>query len=285
MQALLKERSAIEADIQNLYLELKTHKVGTSERLIDSDGFPRADVDVHGVLTVRNKIVRRKTDHARVAKQLEDAMLAYHAALKARGPAQRRTKTDKAEVKRRVLERHSAILKADPGASKADALQAAIRQVQRELRTESSAARAHPEPSPEPAGDAKVPPPRRQSEPTTTPSTHTLATSKAAVAPRRDEPAMDYGALTPFLLVDRVWPDSPSAVAGLERGDRIVKFGSVNRSNIKSDSVPSLVSHSVGKPILVVVRRGGDVLRLTLTPMRWTGRGLLGCFLKPIRNE
>ena len=85
---------------------------------------------------------------------------------------------------------------------------------------------------------------------------------------------------------------------GVRVGDLVVEFGSVNVDNFKNlQDIGSLVQHSQGvgnhycnhivyindffvlchqRPIRVVVGRRGVKVQLSLTPQRWTGRGLLG---------
>ncbi|PIK61005.1 putative 26S proteasome non-ATPase regulatory subunit 9 [Apostichopus japonicus] len=87
-----------------------------------------------------------------------------------------------------------------------------------------------------------------------------------------------------FALVDLVSTSSPAEKAGLQVGDRIVEFGSVAADNFKSmRDIGSLVQHSQGKSIRVVVVRESQVTALSLTPSVWDGRGLLGCNITPLR--
>ena len=50
--------------------------------LTDSEGFPRADVDVHSVRIARQSLAQLQTDHVRVMKEIETAMFALHAEAK-----------------------------------------------------------------------------------------------------------------------------------------------------------------------------------------------------------
>ena len=79
---------------------------------------------------------------------------------------------------------------------------------------------------------------------------------------------------TPFAKVDSVGVDSPADEAGLKMGDRILSFGTEERTLA---NLAKLVH--ANQTIKVVVERGGTVVQLSLTPHVWSGRGLLGCYL------
>jgi membrane-associated protease RseP (regulator of RpoE activity) len=60
--------------------------------------------------------------------------------------------------------------------------------------------------------------------------------------------------------------NSPAALGGLKPGDKIV---SVNGTAVSTwDQIVALVEPSAGKPLSVVVERGGAQVRLTITPVR-----------------
>ncbi|KAJ3330393.1 hypothetical protein HDU76_005777, partial [Blyttiomyces sp. JEL0837] len=82
-------------------------------------------------------------------------------------------------------------------------------------------------------------------------------------------------ALVPFAVVNSVAPDSPASLAGLQPGDKVLKFGTID-ANEGMGKLPPFVSSMAGKPVLVVVWRGTGEVRLTMTPKEWSGRGLLG---------
>ncbi|GAA6089478.1 26S proteasome non-ATPase regulatory subunit 9 [Tachysurus ichikawai] len=89
----------------------------------------------------------------------------------------------------------------------------------------------------------------------------------------------------PFACVDAVTQGSPAYQAGLCVGDEVVEFGSVNPSNFHNlQNIATVVQHSEGKSVSVSVIRNGQKVRLSLTPQRWSGRGLLGCNIVPIHR-
>ncbi|XP_032832519.1 26S proteasome non-ATPase regulatory subunit 9 isoform X1 [Petromyzon marinus] len=86
-----------------------------------------------------------------------------------------------------------------------------------------------------------------------------------------------------FARVDTVSPGSPASMAGLLQGDEVVTFGSVTPQNFQNlQNIATVVQHSERKPLRVSVLRGGSLVTLTLTPQRWSGRGLLGCNILPM---
>ncbi|KAJ7672730.1 hypothetical protein B0H17DRAFT_947553 [Mycena rosella] len=84
----------------------------------------------------------------------------------------------------------------------------------------------------------------------------------------------------PFAKVDGVSPGSPAAEAGLQRGDLVVKFGSLTQQSFSSSSLKPLVdvvaAHE-NRSIPLKVLRSDHAVFLSLTPKSWGGRGLLGC--------
>lgn len=71
---------------------------------------------------------------------------------------------------------------------------------------------------------------------------------------------------------------------GLQAGDELCSFGDIVHVTAESmRDIPSQVREGV--PISVSVARftvnGREVFALTLTPMQWPGRGLLGCHIVP----
>ncbi|XP_022086107.1 26S proteasome non-ATPase regulatory subunit 9-like [Acanthaster planci] len=92
-------------------------------------------------------------------------------------------------------------------------------------------------------------------------------------------------ALVPFARIDLVTEGSPAANAGLLVGDEIIEFGHVNTSNFKSmQDVAAVVQQNEGKLLTIVMLREGQGVQLSLKPQTWSGRGLLGCNIVPIKK-
>lgn len=89
----------------------------------------------------------------------------------------------------------------------------------------------------------------------------------------------------PFAKVDAVTPGSPANISGLQVGDEIVEFGSVNEHNFQTlQNIATVVQHCEGKPLSLTVFREGKKVHLGLTPQRWSGKGLLGCNIVPLKR-
>lgn len=164
------------------------------EPLVDREGFPRADLDVPAVRTLRRQVACLQTDHCELMRRVEAALVEHHAHLQ-------------------------------------------------QMR------------------DLPPPPPP----------------ASAAPADGATGAARDLG-----LFVAEVTAGSPSAVAGLAAGDRIVCLGSVRPDNVDAGhaalrAVSDAVRHSEGQPMTVELLRDGRPHGLVLVPRRWAGAGLLGC--------
>lgn len=89
----------------------------------------------------------------------------------------------------------------------------------------------------------------------------------------------------PFAVIKSVVDNSPSHQAGLESGDKIVKFDesidATNHENLKA--LANRVKSRKGYSINVVVYRNDAYHTLLLTPNdTWGGNGVLGCHVVPI---
>ncbi|XP_078083643.1 26S proteasome non-ATPase regulatory subunit 9 [Mustelus asterias] len=90
---------------------------------------------------------------------------------------------------------------------------------------------------------------------------------------------------TAFAKIDTVTPGSPASTSGLQVGDEIIEFGSVNTQNFQNlQNIATVVQRSEGKPLNVTIIRNGQNVHVSLTPQRWSGRGLLGCNIVPLQN-
>jgi 26S proteasome non-ATPase regulatory subunit 9 len=104
-------------------------------------------------------------------------------------------------------------------------------------------------------------------------------------SPQHNEalPVPDYiKAKQPFAKVNQVAPMSPAYESKMHVGDLVIDFGGVDVTNNNNlIGVRDLVMKNENKALDLYVRRGADVLHLTLTPKKWSGQGLLGCHLLP----
>lgn len=90
---------------------------------------------------------------------------------------------------------------------------------------------------------------------------------------------------SPMAKLDEILPDSPAATAGVQNGDLLLKFDTItSKTNSFMSAIAQLVGQSVNQSIEITVRRGEQLVELTLVPRPWGGRGLLGCHLSPIQQ-
>mmetsp|Transcript_3250 Transcript_3250/g.5237 ORF Transcript_3250/g.5237 Transcript_3250/m.5237 type:complete len:225 (+) Transcript_3250:374-1048(+) len=75
-RAIEQEIAALQETLENM-----PGKPGLKGDLIDSEGFPRADVDVHTVRTHRHRVACLQTDHQVLMKEIEQGMLLAYSKL------------------------------------------------------------------------------------------------------------------------------------------------------------------------------------------------------------
>ena len=87
----------------------------------------------------------------------------------------------------------------------------------------------------------------------------------------------------PWARIDAVAPDSPAAACGLQRDDLVVQFGSIHAGLTKPfQLLASFVESHENKTFDMTIQREGKLTVLAMTPVKWQGRGLLGCHLVPL---
>jgi len=131
--------------------------------------------------------------------------------------------------------------------------------------------------------------------------TDDIALSLEHVLARKDTPEPEPSTSTamevdksedqPFALVDGVAPSSPAAEAGLKRTDLIIRFDTLHAGNHdRLRAMAEVLARNEGTSVSVTILRSNDetlnsdptLLHLTLSPRKWSGRGLLGCHVVPI---
>jgi 26S proteasome non-ATPase regulatory subunit 9 len=84
IKKLMQKKDSIEEEINVLYEILNSPgangspPVGIKGKLVDDEGFPRADVDVHNILIMRNRFICLQNDHKAVMKDIAEALVALH---------------------------------------------------------------------------------------------------------------------------------------------------------------------------------------------------------------
>lgn len=182
---------------------------GLSGNLVDSEGFPRGDIDIPAVRAQRLRLAELRNEHGEI--------------------------TDKINVNIQIL--HSV----------------------------------------RPTSRASGPEERSLSGEVTSLSA-SMETSGISVTSR----AMDVDVVSsiPFAMVDEITESSPAAEDGLQLGDQVVKFGSVEGGDNLLQRLAAEAQDSQGQAVSVGVIRQGAKLDLSVTPRVWQGRGLLGCHFR-----
>jgi len=92
---------------------------------------------------------------------------------------------------------------------------------------------------------------------------------------------------TAFAKIDSVAPGSPADIAGIQIGDQMLSFGSVTHKNFNDDlgNVANVAKHSQNQNVRVQVLRNGQMMTLALKPQAWSGRGIVGCNIVPIKRK
>ncbi|XP_026669193.1 26S proteasome non-ATPase regulatory subunit 9 [Ceratina calcarata] len=187
---LMKDKDKIEADLKALAEVLETNHVGMDDPLVDSEGYPRSDIDVYQIRHTRHKIICLKNDYKGLMNKIEEGLHKVHA----------------------------------------------------------------------------------------------LSGNQAESSiPSTTNDIQDMVQLDPFLRVNLVSPNSPAEIAGIKVDDLILEFGSIDCRNFKSlKDIGTLVQNSRYKTVNVKIKRGSDIIALTLIPRPWIGNGLLGCNVIPL---
>lgn len=109
-----------------------------------------------------------------------------------------------------------------------------------------------------------------------------ISSSLPDAATSENPTPMDEDAIVrlPFAVVDEIFDGSPAASDGLQQGDQILKFGSVDGGENLVSRLAREGQTNQGSAIPVIVMRRGVQVNLNVTPRPWSGRGLLGCHFR-----
>ncbi|EGI60645.1 PREDICTED: 26S proteasome non-ATPase regulatory subunit 9 [Acromyrmex echinatior] len=76
---LMKEKDKIESDLRALKEILDSNHIGMDEPLVDSEGYPRQDINVYQVRHTRHKIIWLTNDHKDLMRKIEEGLHRIHA--------------------------------------------------------------------------------------------------------------------------------------------------------------------------------------------------------------
>ncbi|XP_045134617.1 26S proteasome non-ATPase regulatory subunit 9-like [Portunus trituberculatus] len=74
VMGLVQEKEKVEQTLKELWDVLKSNNVGLSESLIDSEGYPRSDIDVYQVRHARHQIKCLQNDHTALLRRIEEGL-------------------------------------------------------------------------------------------------------------------------------------------------------------------------------------------------------------------
>lgn len=77
MDQLLKRKDLIESRVKAIAVELEELGIGLNGKLVDSEGYPRNDLDVYRIRELRNEHARLQTDHKTLMKEIEAELPKY----------------------------------------------------------------------------------------------------------------------------------------------------------------------------------------------------------------
>ncbi|KAJ2754566.1 putative 26S proteasome regulatory subunit [Coemansia aciculifera] len=77
-QSLMKDKVALENEIRTLELDLKGMSATRETSLIDSEGFPRADIDVAAIREIRRSLICKQNDLKALMAEIEQSLISLH---------------------------------------------------------------------------------------------------------------------------------------------------------------------------------------------------------------
>lgn len=94
MEELAKRKNEIEKEVSELtnFLDSCGPDVGISGKLVDSEGFPRSDVDIYAIRRARNRIAILNTDYSNLMKEIEERLFDIHSKEKIHVPIEKSAK-------------------------------------------------------------------------------------------------------------------------------------------------------------------------------------------------
>jgi 26S proteasome non-ATPase regulatory subunit 9 len=284
LSTLHVRRQALESEAEAIVSELTTPPApgvrppGVDAPLVDEEGYPRNDVDVHRARALRGRLAEIRTDRQALLKESERLL---HQLARLQDP--RKAEAEEAERAARSAPKPKPKYDAATG-----------KWVVRNWDgTVSGSGSSNDGRSFDSLGLAASSNAQRTNRQGPTAASTAEATGVGTVL--LDDA---YREVRPFARVDSVAAGSPASEAALLVGDLLLEFGAIRidgSSYETAEAAMSSVGQAVpqlaasGSAVRVVVRRasqagGGHVTcALTLTPKPWAGRGLLGCHIMPYK--
>jgi len=278
------ERRALEMEAECITMELTTPKeedgmlsssdaagaiMGLDAPLVDADGFPRGDIDVHRARTLRHRLAILRTDHKRTMKEMEHHLLSNN-----------NNNNNRNEEKCRQAKKPKP--KLDPQSGKWVV-----------KNWDGSAAGLEDGQPPRSFDHLDDQPSSTDNDISTnvdslsihSSTQNTIIPSLTHTNNNNNNNNINSNSI-PFAIMDAVDVRSPAHDAGFQEGDLIVKFGpDINHSNHSqlkaiANLVPTAAANKQPIPI-TILRNTTKTICLPIIPQPWAGRGLLGCHIRP----
>jgi len=274
--------------------------IGIDSPLVDTEGYPRADIDIYRARTLRRRFKEIQTDHKALERGIDSGLAEIAALSKVSGGenisiSATTAKDEEEELKLRLAPKPKP--KFDPKTGKwvVKSWDGSVAGV------EDGEARSFDDLS-APSAAALAASLAAAARPVVGTTGATGGNDPSDVGQRRQQeqlgvsfPEHTAAAVTPFAIIDEVSPDSPASEAGIKEKDVLLRFGDVDHTNHRefraiAELLPSVAASEDGKITVVVRRKTSDLggfAELTKTevvelrPRPWGGRGLLGCHIRP----
>ncbi|KAJ1844480.1 putative 26S proteasome regulatory subunit [Coemansia sp. RSA 2703] len=78
LQALLQQKTSLESHLRTLDQTLAENSATRTSALVDQEGFPRADLDIHTIVHTRRELNRAQNDLRALMQQIEQALHVVH---------------------------------------------------------------------------------------------------------------------------------------------------------------------------------------------------------------
>jgi len=284
LKALDVKRKALEMEMAATLDELTAPSadggapMGVDTPLTDTDGYPRADIDIYRARNLRHRLAVIKTDHQALLQQVEAGLTnvsSFHR------NSSSEDDTDAAERQARLAPKPKPKFDAATGKWVVKNWDGSVAGV--------------------PDGET-----RSFDNLTAQPITDQIRATLAENLTVSQGPAVNVAppvqeeVLAPFAVIDGVMAGSPAQSAGLHEGDLVVTFGTAHRGNHRNlkaiaEMVPLAAGDHKEIPLKVLRRTHPDdnpedsagveagvhtTIQIKLQPRPWAGRGLLGCHIK-----
>lgn len=265
LKSIDEQRANMDAEMEAIVCELNSvpegggAPMGVDTPLVDREGYPRNDVDVFRARDLRRRLIELRNDHSSASRKMESG-LAEISRLMNPNAEKERSEEKKARLAPKPAPKFDPVtgkwVVANWDGTVSGVPNGHLRNFDSISKEKSATAADHRETSSS-VPDQSAPRPASDDEPPLPP---------------------------PFAAVNSVAPDSPASAAGLEPGDLILRFGTVDASNhhdlrAVGELVPAAANERRSVPLLV--SRSSTIMRLSILPRPWSGRGLVGCHIVP----